>query len=43
MYVPPDEAVQEQGEINMIFEGDNPPKIVTDPGVSAAINPIYQR
>ena len=71
MYVPPDEPVQETGEINMTFQdehgrqihhtgthivqastgvhnatgahGTNGQARYDDPGVIAAVNPIYQR
>ena len=45
MYVPPDEAAPELGEINMTFEGD---QVITaehtgaGEQVTSAVNPIYQ-
>ncbi|XP_062579030.1 protocadherin Fat 3-like [Saccostrea cucullata] len=45
MYVPPDEAVQDSGEINLTFEGDNlvaAEHIGGDQGITSAVNPIYQ-
>jgi hypothetical protein len=45
MYVPPDEAVQDLGEINMTFEGENvvsAEHIGGDQGITSAVNPIYQ-
>ncbi|XP_041364043.1 protocadherin Fat 4-like [Gigantopelta aegis] len=46
MYVPPDETVQELGEINMNFEGDlgPPPLSNSGPAHGSAVirNPIYQ-
>lgn len=45
MYVPPDEAVQDLGEIDMTFTQDHPVDahhIGASAGVDAAINPIFQ-
>ena len=42
MYVPPDEPIQELGEVNMNFEvdGDDPSP---QPNDRTCVNPIYQR
>ncbi|KAK3090621.1 hypothetical protein FSP39_013220 [Pinctada imbricata] len=44
MYVPPDEAVQDLGEINMVFDEGNLTAQHTGAGeeVTSAVNPIYQ-
>lgn len=44
MYVPPDEAVQDLGEINMVFDDGNLTTQHTGAGeeVTSAVNPIYQ-
>ena len=38
MYVPPDETVQDLGEINMNFQGDATPR---GAGAGTVINPVY--
>jgi len=44
MYVPPDEPIQELGEVNMNFEVDGDGH-VQQPNAddTACVNPIYQR
>ena len=41
MYVPPDEPIQELGEVNMNFEVDGNGQPHADD--AACVNPIYQR
>ncbi|GAB1602810.1 protocadherin beta-2-like [Argonauta hians] len=44
MYVPPDEAERDLGEINMTFEGDTLRRVEhqgADPGVASAVNPLF--
>ena len=44
MYVPPDEPVQDLGEINMTFEGETvqAQHSGASEGVVTAVNPVYQ-
>lgn len=45
MYVPPDEAIQSYGEVGLHLHGDGLVDVQHtshDPGVVAAVNPVYQ-
>ena len=42
MYVPPDETVQDLGEINMNFQGDTTtPRGASVVGAGTVVNPVY--
>ena len=43
MYVPPDEPIQELGEVNMNFEVDGDDDRAPQPNDTTCVNPIYQR
>ena len=46
MYVPPDEAIHSYGEVGLRLQGDGLVDVQHtshDPGVAAAVNPVYQR
>ena len=46
MYVPPDEAIHSYGEVGLRLQGDGLVDVqhtAHDPGVAAAVNPVYQR